>query len=244
MLSDAIEIEAAHVMVPDAGDEPPIFAEFRTLLAGIDLSPLGRFAFYDAARAPDLALAVATGERRVYANILLTIGVVRLRRISLTDRNRPSWSSLPDTTRARVVRGIGSHRPSARLDTTEIRRRQGFAFTEAGHVAYHESRSYLTRNRRVRPRQLAYHEPHLYLAKIRLLRRPDTRPGPHATPAVPHRPAEIRSKSGPGSGSKVPPGERRPTAMPPIARTNDAATPGQSHTPTNVCPRWLDSASC
>ena len=76
VLSDAIKIEAAHVMVPDAGDEPPIFAEFRTLLAGIDLSPLGRFAFYDAARAPDLALAIATGERRVYANILLTIGVV------------------------------------------------------------------------------------------------------------------------------------------------------------------------
>ena len=76
VLADAIPVEAAHVMVPDAGDEPPIFAEFRALLPGLELSPLGRFAFYDAAREPDLALAIATGERRIYANLLLTIGVV------------------------------------------------------------------------------------------------------------------------------------------------------------------------
>jgi L-fucose mutarotase len=76
VLADAIPIEAAHVMVPDDGAEPSIFAEFRALLPGIALQPLGRFAFYDAARGPDLALLIATGERRVYANILLTIGVV------------------------------------------------------------------------------------------------------------------------------------------------------------------------
>ena len=75
-LADAIPIEAAHVMVPESGDEPAIFAEFRALLPGLDLSTLGRFAFYDAACGPDLALVIATGERRIYANILLTIGVV------------------------------------------------------------------------------------------------------------------------------------------------------------------------
>jgi L-fucose mutarotase len=75
-LVDAIPIEAAQVMTPEDGDEPPIFADFRTLLAGIDLEPLGRFPFYDAARGPDLALAIATGEQRLYANLLLTIGVV------------------------------------------------------------------------------------------------------------------------------------------------------------------------
>ena len=32
--------------------------------------------FYDAASAPDVALAIATGEQRIYANILLTIGVI------------------------------------------------------------------------------------------------------------------------------------------------------------------------
>jgi L-fucose mutarotase len=86
----AIPIEAAEVMVPDQGPEPPIFAEFREILRRAttleavapgggqphDLRPLGRFAFYDAASAPDVAVAVATGEQRIYANVLLTIGVV------------------------------------------------------------------------------------------------------------------------------------------------------------------------
>lgn len=77
VLADAIPIEAARVMAPEAGPEPPVFAEFRLLLPeGVGLEPLERFAFYDAARQPDLALAIATGERRVYANILLTVGVV------------------------------------------------------------------------------------------------------------------------------------------------------------------------
>jgi L-fucose mutarotase len=76
VLAGAIPVEAAHVMVPDSGEEPAIFGEFRTLLPGLSLHALDRFAFYDAARGPDLALAIATGERRVYANILLTIGVV------------------------------------------------------------------------------------------------------------------------------------------------------------------------
>jgi L-fucose mutarotase len=76
VLVDAISIEAAHVMVPDAGEEPPIFSEFRALLGGMELYILRRFDFYDAARGPDVALVLASGERRIYANILLTIGVV------------------------------------------------------------------------------------------------------------------------------------------------------------------------
>ncbi len=76
VLREAVPVEAADVMVPDQGDEPPIFGEFRRLLPGVELGPLDRFAFYEAARGPDLALAIATGEQRVYANILLTIGVV------------------------------------------------------------------------------------------------------------------------------------------------------------------------
>jgi len=75
VLAEAVPLEAAHVMVPEDGPEPPVFAEFRALLPGHTLQPLGRFAFYAAAREPSLALAIATGDRRVYANILLTIGV-------------------------------------------------------------------------------------------------------------------------------------------------------------------------
>lgn len=77
VLAGAIPIEVAHVMVPDDGPEPPILCSFRDALPdGVSLQPLGRFAFYDAARGTDVALVIATGEQRVYANILLTIGVV------------------------------------------------------------------------------------------------------------------------------------------------------------------------
>jgi len=76
VLVDAIPVEAAHVMGPDDGEEPGIFAEFRRMLPDTPLQRLGRFQFYDMARGADLALAIATGEQRIYANLLLTIGVV------------------------------------------------------------------------------------------------------------------------------------------------------------------------
>ncbi len=76
VLVDAIPIESAHVMGPEDGSEPSVYADFRELLPGKELTRLGRFEFYDMARGPDTALAIATGEQRIYANILLTIGVV------------------------------------------------------------------------------------------------------------------------------------------------------------------------
>ncbi len=76
VLAAAIPIEAAAVMMPD-GPEPSIFSEFRELLpADLQLERLERFAFYAAARDENLGLLIATGEERVYANILLTIGVI------------------------------------------------------------------------------------------------------------------------------------------------------------------------
>jgi L-fucose mutarotase len=76
VIAEAIPIEAAFVMGPDDGSEPSIFEDFRVMLPDTDLERLGRFEFYDMARGPDTALAIATGEQRIYANILLTIGVV------------------------------------------------------------------------------------------------------------------------------------------------------------------------
>jgi L-fucose mutarotase len=76
VLVDAIPIEAAEVMMPASGPEPSIFAEFRALLPGLELKPLGRFEFYDTARERDTTLVISTGEQRIYANILLTIGTV------------------------------------------------------------------------------------------------------------------------------------------------------------------------
>ena len=70
-------VEAAEVMEPAEGTEVPIFAEFETLLQDrAEIERLERFAFYEAASGPDTCLAVATGDQRLYANILLTIGVV------------------------------------------------------------------------------------------------------------------------------------------------------------------------
>lgn len=72
---DAVPIEAAYVMSPDTGPEPEIFGEFRGLL-GTCLQPLSRSGFYQAARETNLAVAIASGDSRLFANILLTIGVV------------------------------------------------------------------------------------------------------------------------------------------------------------------------
>ena len=73
----AIPIEAATVMVPDDGAEQSIFGEFRKLLPrGPALTKIGRFPFYEKVWESDTALVIATGEQRIYANLLLTIGVV------------------------------------------------------------------------------------------------------------------------------------------------------------------------
>src|SRR5688572_31267460 len=87
VLVGAIPIEAAAVMEtlktgPYAmKDDPPIWNEFRQILkgAGVDaaLDRIERFAFYDAAGTRDVCLTIATGEQRIYANLLLTIGVVK-----------------------------------------------------------------------------------------------------------------------------------------------------------------------
>ena len=73
----ATPVEAARVMRRDDGAEPSIYADFRDMLPDdVELTPLERFEFYDEARKDDCCLVIATGEQRIYANILLTIGVV------------------------------------------------------------------------------------------------------------------------------------------------------------------------
>jgi L-fucose mutarotase len=77
VLASIIPIEAAHVMQTADGTEPPIFTEFRRLLPlEVNIEPIERFAFYETVGQPDVCLVIATGEQRIYANILLTIGVV------------------------------------------------------------------------------------------------------------------------------------------------------------------------
>jgi len=75
VLKGVINVEKAEVMVPD-GELPPIFEEFAQILDGMKLEKLGRYEFYDACCQPAVRLAISTGEKRIFANILITISVV------------------------------------------------------------------------------------------------------------------------------------------------------------------------
>jgi len=86
-LLSATPIEKAEVMDyaksgPNSlSADPPIWNEFRQLLhdnaVDLELEKIERFKFYDAAGTPEVCLTVATGDQRIYANLLLTIGVVK-----------------------------------------------------------------------------------------------------------------------------------------------------------------------
>ncbi len=77
-LLDAIPVQQAAVMQTPTGEDAPIVAEFARLLpAGLAITRLERQAFYEAAASPMTSLIIATGETRRFANLLLTIGVVK-----------------------------------------------------------------------------------------------------------------------------------------------------------------------
>ena len=72
----AYNVEKAQVMTPGEGEaEPEIFDEFRKRLPGQELEKLGRYEFYDACCVPGVKVAISTGEKRTFANILITVGV-------------------------------------------------------------------------------------------------------------------------------------------------------------------------
>lgn len=86
-LLSSVPIEAAAVMdYPAEGPyaldaDPPIWAEFQSLLQASaspcdDLDRIERFQFYEEASGADVALLIATADQRIFANLLLTIGVV------------------------------------------------------------------------------------------------------------------------------------------------------------------------
>ena len=74
-LVTATPFEAAEYMARPDGSEAPAVTGYRDALDGVPFAAIERFAFYEAARHPDVAIVVATGDQRVYANLLLTIGV-------------------------------------------------------------------------------------------------------------------------------------------------------------------------
>jgi L-fucose mutarotase len=73
-----VAVESALVMLPHDDLVPEIHQEFVEILEkGTPLAKVKRFEFYDAAKSADTCLVIATGESRRFANILLTIGVVK-----------------------------------------------------------------------------------------------------------------------------------------------------------------------
>jgi L-fucose mutarotase len=86
-LLTVINVEKAEVMDyartgPNSlKEDPPIWNEFRQILheagADLELEKIERFKFYDDAGTKEVALTIATGDQRIYANLMLTIGVVK-----------------------------------------------------------------------------------------------------------------------------------------------------------------------
>ncbi len=80
-LDEFVPCAAFHMqVVQDASAEMPIFAEFRALLQRYEpnmskLEGIERFAFYQRVRG--CFAVVATGERRLYGNLILKKGIVR-----------------------------------------------------------------------------------------------------------------------------------------------------------------------
>ena len=84
-LAAAIPIEAAHTMAAETSGphamqhDPPIWSEFREIFSrhqiGVDLQPIERFEFYRTVQSPAHVLTIQTADQRLFANLLLTIGV-------------------------------------------------------------------------------------------------------------------------------------------------------------------------
>ena len=88
IVAQLVPIEEVTVMAPAKKgpfamkSEPPIWRDFRKVLRELsdfkgDLTPLPKPQFNDRAREDHTCLVIATGEVSLYANVLVTIGVVR-----------------------------------------------------------------------------------------------------------------------------------------------------------------------
>jgi len=88
IVAQLVPIEDVAVMAPAMEgpyameSDPPIWNDFRKVLKEEsdfrgELTPHEKPEFNDLARDPSVCLVIATGEVQIYANILITIGVVR-----------------------------------------------------------------------------------------------------------------------------------------------------------------------
>lgn len=79
VILEAIPVQEANVMTPPADYTPDIFSDYQELLgADVEWEEIERWAFYEKIKSTNTSLVIATGEQRRFANLLLTVGVVKL----------------------------------------------------------------------------------------------------------------------------------------------------------------------
>jgi len=75
----AIPVQEATTMLPPDDFHPEIHDQYKAMLGNdCPWNEMERWSFYDKIKLPDTTLAIATGEQRRFANLLLTVGVVKL----------------------------------------------------------------------------------------------------------------------------------------------------------------------
>lgn len=77
-----IPVEQVALMVPAADatgierpDSIPAHDEYRATMAGIPFAEIPRWDFYDVAKTSDVSVVIVSADQRLYANVLLTVGV-------------------------------------------------------------------------------------------------------------------------------------------------------------------------
>ncbi len=82
VVKETIPIEAVGIMVPAADavgierpDSIPAHDEYRATMAGVPFVEIPRFDFYDVAKSSDVTVVIQSADQRLYANVLLTVGV-------------------------------------------------------------------------------------------------------------------------------------------------------------------------
>lgn len=76
VMAETVPIEAAEVMAPDDGSKAAAAERYAEILGDVPFESLEREDFYAACKAPEVVVAVATGDTRYFANVLLTIGAL------------------------------------------------------------------------------------------------------------------------------------------------------------------------
>ena len=84
-LLTAIPVDAINTMGIPADDpyalrgDPPVWADYRRIVTAaglpLELTPIDKWQFYDAVASRDHVLTIQTADQRLWANLLLTIGV-------------------------------------------------------------------------------------------------------------------------------------------------------------------------